>query len=401
MGLNKKYSGYKSYDYLEKDVDYRPFKLVKEIDRVEPYVVPLSPSEEERVNKLVGENVVISLHEHVQVRLEDSRDDIEFATTGRKVTGYEALSLSCLDCVFENIGSFVALSSKSAWSWDDGVSDLGMRLADIAHQDLVIVARTVDDILRAHREGKIAFALACESAASVGNLGCDRIEVLYGLGLRSMGLVFNDANALGSGMVEDRDGGLTDFGRRCVERMNKLGMLVDCAHCGTQTTLDAVAASKKPIVASHTGARALSNIRRMFPDDVLKAIADKGGLVGIECAPHTTLTQRHPEQSIESVMEHFEYIKDLVGIDHVTFGPDTHYGDHVRLHHNMFRRAPALSNVFAVTAPHGTPYVKGAENPTECFWNFPRWLVKHKYSDEDIAKVLGGNTLRVLREVWC
>jgi membrane dipeptidase len=134
-------------------------------------------------------------------------------------------------------------------------------------------------------------------------------------------------------LKEARDGGLTAFGKRAVERMNQVGMLIDCSHCGDQTTLDVVEASRKPIVLSHIGARALGNTSRMAPDDVLKACADKGGIIGIEAAPHTTLTAAHPRHNLESYMEHFEYIKDLAGIDHVSFGPDTLYGDHVGLHH--------------------------------------------------------------------
>jgi membrane dipeptidase len=99
-------------------------------------------------------------------------------------------------------------------------------------------------------------------------------------------------------------------------------------------------------------------------------------------------------------MDHFEYCADLVGIDHVTFGPDTLFGDHVGLH-DVFRSF--LSGKAAKTGQvsyEKVEYVKGVENPAEGFPNFVRWLVKHGYSDEDIQKVIGGNALRVLREVW-
>lgn len=99
-------------------------------------------------------------------------------------------------------------------------------------------------------------------------------------------------------------------------------------------------------------------------------------------------------------MEHFEYVKNMVGIDHVGFGVDCLYGDHVGVHHAF---AQALS--IAATSKTGAeyeevPYVKYLENPTESSWNIIRWLVKHNYSDEDIAKVIGGNAIRVLQEVW-
>ena len=103
MGLNKKYSGYKSFDYLEKDVDYKAFKLAEEVNRVEPYLVPLTTSEEERVRRIATENLVISLHDHPQVFVEDMNEAFEYARHGREVTAFKALSLSCLDCVFENL----------------------------------------------------------------------------------------------------------------------------------------------------------------------------------------------------------------------------------------------------------------------------------------------------------
>ncbi|MBA7553952.1 hypothetical protein ES705_46557 [subsurface metagenome] len=361
MGLNKKYSGYRSFEYLQKDVDYKAFKLSKEIDRVELHLVPLSASEEERVNRIVDENPVISLHDHPQVFPEDITEAVAY------------------------------------WKWTDVLYDLGTRLSDIAHQDLVTIALRVDDILKAHKEGKVALVMCLEGATPIIN-ELDRIDILYGFGIRLMGLVYNDSNALGTGLRENRDGGLTQFGRKCVERMNKLGMAIDTSHCSDQTTLDVVEASKKPVIATHTGARGLYNAKRLKPDNVLKAIAEKGGLIGVEAAPHTTLTEKHPEHNIESFMEHFEYIKNLVGIGHVGFGPDLIYGDHVGLHH-VYSAALSIKEVFASTEGE-VPYVKGVENPTEASWNIVRWLVRHGYSDEDIARVIGGNAIRVFKGIW-
>jgi membrane dipeptidase len=189
--------------------------------------------------------------------------------------------------------------------------------------------------------------------------------------------------------------------------MNEVGMAIDCAHSSDRTTLDTIECSRKPIFLSHTGARSLWNIKRLAPDEVLKACADKGGVIGIEAAPHTTLTEKHPLHDIESYMEHFEYVRELVGIDHVAFGPDTLYGDHVGLHHVY---ADALSIESSHESRQGkqalspsfeeVEYVKGIENPTEASKNILRWLVKHDYSDEDIGKVVGQNILRALREVW-
>jgi len=236
----------------------------------------------------------------------------------------------------------------------------------------------------------------------------DRIDLLFGLGVRALGITYSESNALGSGLRETRDGGLTVFGRQAVERMNRVGMLIDCSHCGDQTTLDAIEVSEHPILLSHIGARALWNSNRLAPDEVLEACARKGGVIGIEAAPHTTLSPNHTSHSLESVMDHFEYIKSKVGIDHVSFGPDCVYGDHVGLH-ALYSASLSISqsraNQLHRTADGNppfdmVPYVRGLENPTEGSINIPAFLIKSGYSDEEIAKVMGGNALRLLEQVW-
>ena len=104
---------------------------------------------------------------------------------------------------------------------------------------------------------------------------------------------------------------------------------------------------------------------------------------------------------LDSFMEHFEYVKNMVGIDHVGFGVDCLYGDHVGVHHAFAKALSLAATSKAGVAPYEeVPFVKYLENPTESSWNIIRWLVKHGYSDEDIGKVIGGNAIRVLKEVW-
>jgi membrane dipeptidase len=181
--------------------------------------------------------------------------------------------------------------------------------------------------------------------------------------------------------------------------MNKLGIAIDISHSGDQTSLDTIEASEKPIFATHAGARGLWNTKRMKPDEVLKALAAKGGVIGIEAAPHTTLTKKHPKHNIESFMEHFEYCADLMGIDHVAFGPDTLFGDHVGLHH-YFAKQLSIGAARGSVQFDEVEFVDGIENPAEAFPNIVRWMVKHEYSDGDIAKAIGGNVMRVLEEAW-
>jgi len=107
-------------------------------------------------------------------------------------------------------------------------------------------------------------------------------------------------------------------------------------------------------------------------------------VIGIEAAPPTTLTQKHPEHSIESFMEHFEYIANPVGIDHIAFGPDTMYGDHVGLHH-VFAGELSITAILGKKEFKQVEYVKGIENPTEAFPNIVRWLVRHGYQMQMLA----------------
>jgi len=408
MSLKKNYDGYRSFQYLEAGKDYKPFDLTREIDRVEPFTVPLTEEEEARVTALLDTSILISLHEHLGLFPADMSETPAMVREGRQATAFEGLSRAHWDAVFDNLlDGICTMHSKGGWKWDEILQDLGIRLCDLAHQEFLLPARRVEDIHRAHREGKIAWIASMEGAAMIEN-ELDRIEVLYGFGVRLLGVAYSEANALGSGLKEPRDGGLTVFGRKAVERMNKVGMLIDCSHCGDQTTLDTIEVSDKPIILSHIGARALWNSNRMAPDEVLVACAEKGGVIGIEAAPHTTLTYNRRTHDLEAFMEHFEYVKGLVGIDHVGFGPDSLFGDHVGLHHtyaaNLSLKEAHGGNE---TKRHAdgmeydeVEYVKGIENPVEGSRNILRWLVKHGYTDEDVGKVMGGNALRLLGAVW-
>jgi len=403
MSLKKRYRGYKSFSYLEAGTDYKVFDLADELARVPSAPVELSDAEESRVRGLVDANLLVSMHEHLGVFPDRIEETPEYARHGRMSTAFDGLAASYWDCVFDNLMDGICMiHSSSGWQWDDVLHDLGMRLCDLAHQDFLIHCKRIEDVQRAHDEGRVAWVATMEGAAMIEH-DLDRIDLLHGFGVRSLGITYSESNALGNGLKEDRDGGLTKFGRKAVARMNKVGLLIDCSHCGDQTTLDTVECSEKPIVLSHIGARALWDSSRLAPDDVLEAVAAKGGVIGIECAPHTTLTKKNRVHNLAAFMEHFEYVKALVGIDHVGFGPDTVYGDHVGLHH-----AYAASLSLKESKGAGKPgqeyeevaYVEGLENPTEGSHNIIRWLVKHGYSDEDIQKVMGGNALRVMAEAW-
>jgi membrane dipeptidase len=396
----KRYTGYTAYDYLERGTDLKELTYTKQIGRVPPYAgLELSDSQRARTTRLLSEEIVISLHDHVQVFPEDMSELREHIRQGREPTGYEGLSRSGLTAVFDNgMNGTCCISSDAGWKYQDVLFDLGVRMADLAHQDFVVKAESLDDIYAAHQAGRIAHVFGLEAATMIEN-EVDRLDVLYGFGVRQIGIAYSEANTLGSGLKERGDGGLTYFGERAVRRMNQLGLAIDISHSGDRTAMDVIRASSKPIFITHCGSREVWNTSRMKPDAVIKACAERGGVLGIEAAPHTTLSQAHPRHTIESVMDHFSHAVDIIGIDHVTFGPDTLFGDHVGLH-DAFAANLSIGQVHGGVDFPRVQYVDGLENPGECFFNIIGWLVAHGYSDDEIRKVVGGNTVRVLEEVW-
>lgn len=391
---------YRSYGYLTPGADFPEFELAPEFGRVPPYDDGLDAAERSRAARLLRDNIVISLHDHPVRFPADMRQTPDYNRNGRQHTAFAGLLASDMTVVFDNMMDGTAcVTGNAPWRWLDVITDLGMRQADLAHQGDVIVVRNMADIEYAHHTGKVGLLFGLEAATPIEN-EIDRLDVLYGLGLRQIGIAYSEANALGSGLNESVDGGLTGLGRRAVARMNQLGLAIDISHSSDRTGLDVCATSERPVFMTHAGARAVWDTPRMKPDDVLRAVAETGGVIGMSAAPHTTLSEANPRHTILSVMDHFKYCVDLVGIEHVAFGPDTLYGDHVGLH-TVFRH---LLKVGAA-APGGpafpkVEYVDGLENPTENFGNLCGRLVRDGFSDDEIAAVLGGNILRALDRIW-
>ncbi len=355
--------------------------------------------DEERVERLLETSLVISLHDHpirLPVRMEEVHS---LRRHGRDFLAYGALARSGLDVVFDGMANGEAtITSRMAWKWDDILYDLGMRLADLHHQSRVVPALTVSDVTDTRTSGRVALVFTEEAATPIEN-ELDRLDLLYGFGVRVIGITYVETNTLGSGQWEVRDGGLTHFGRAAVRRMNQLGMAIDVSHSGDRTSLETIEASEAPIFITHAGARAVWPTARMKPDEVLRALKETGGVIGIEAAPHSTQVPGKPH-TIESVMAHFEYCVNLMGIDHVAFGPDTLFGDHVAMHSAFAHLPPGRPVVRSGPMYTPVPYVAGLENPEEAFPNIVRWLSVHGYADEDIKKVLGENIVRVLRKAW-
>jgi membrane dipeptidase len=394
MEPKKRWDGYRSFSYLVAGEDYVAFPLAPEIGRVEPHVVPLSDADHERAERLLRECLCVSLHEHGGISVADWDDNDAYVRQGREWYGFEGLAASGLDVVFENMLDGVAtITSAGGWKWTDVIHDLGMHLADVAHQSVMFLATTVADLEHAHATGRIALVACVEGAAPIEN-ELDRLDILYGLGVRMIGVTYSESNQLGGGIRDPGDGGLTAFGRLAVTRMNRLGLAIDLSHTGDMTAMQTCEASDAPVFLSHSGARALYGERKLKTDELLRAVAATGGVIGIEAAPNTTTVEGEPH-SLETVMRHAEHCIEVMGIDHVAFGPDTMFGDHVELHRRYAENLGTGDEPEHVEIDH----VVGLENPAE-FPNVIRWLVGHGYPDEQIAKLVGGNVIRALRDVW-
>lgn len=387
---------YVAYSYVENLVWDGP--LAPELARVPAYNGGFEPDTLARAERLLAENVTISLHDHPVRFPSNMADAPNYNRTGRQHAAYMGLERAGLTVVFDNMMDGTAcVTGSMPWQWQDVITDLGMRQADLAQQSHVVTIRSVDDIIATHANGRVGLVFGLEAATPIGN-EIDKLDVLYGLGVRQIGIAYSESNALGSGLSERVDGGLTALGGRAVRRMNQLGLAIDISHSGDRTGIDTCRTSSTPVLMTHAGARALWDIPRLKSDEVLRAVAATGGVVGISAAPHTTCSTAHPTHTIESVLDHFRYCVDLIGIDHVGFGPDTLYGDHVGLHRTF---SHLLGQTGFIAPPHDeVAYVEGLENPTECFHNLAACLVRDGFNDDEIRKVLGGNILRALGEIW-
>lgn len=224
------------------------------------------------------------------------------------------------------------------------------------------------------------------------------IRMFFQLGIRMMHLTYNRRNMIGDGCGEKTDCGLSDFGRAVVKEMNRVGVIVDIAHSGWQTSLEAAQLSERPMVASHTTAAALHHHIRAKPDNVIRAIADTDGYVGICCIPRFL----GETGDIAAMINHIDYVAKKFGTDHVAIGTDVAYTSQYAAEENKkiipYRRPRIRWE--ALWPPD--EFVETPDMRQSMEWtNWPLFtvgLVQKGYSDDDIQKILGGNTLRVTRE---
>ena len=229
------------------------------------------------------------------------------------------------------------------------------------------------------------------------------VRVYFQLGIRMMHLTYQRRNMIGDGCGETSDAGLSDFGRAVVAEMNRVGVIVDVAHSGWQTSLDAAIASQKPMVASHTSCAGLHEHIRSKPDEVIRAIVDKGGLVGICSVP----AYLGGTGDIAALLDHVDYVARKFGTDHVAVGTDVAYASrNIAAERKKIPSRPRHRAEFRSLWPEDAFTPPAEMHPKArqslAWTNWPLitvGLVERGYSDEEIRKILGGNMLRVARAV--
>lgn len=289
-------------------------------------------------------------------------------------------------------GAFFAAYVASRYVEGNHSANRALQMIDTVRHDIVarypndfMLATSVKDIEEAHRRGKIAALIGIEGGHAIE----DSLRLLrdyYDLGVRYMTLTHTNTNnwADSSGDISNpavkHHDGLTDFGKDVVREMNRLGMMVDISHVADKTFWDALAVSKAPIFASHSSARAITNVPRNMTDEMIVALAKKGGVVDVnfncgfvsqKSADAEARKEKTPRATLADVVAHIDHIRKIAGIDAVGIGSDF---DGVEC----------------------TP--EGLDDVSK-FPNLTRALLEKGYSAEDIRKIYGGNFLRVMRAV--
>lgn len=225
------------------------------------------------------------------------------------------------------------------------------------------------------------------------------LRTFFHLGVRMMHLTYNRRNMIGDGCGESGDAGLSDFGRAVVAEMNRIGIIVDVAHSGWRTSLEAARASSRPMVASHTACAALHSHFRAKPDEVIRAIVETGGFIGI-CAVGDFLGRT---RNLTAMLDHIDYAVRKFGTDHVAIATDYSYRS--RFARAEGRKIPARRRLHARWESLWPKRVtsNAAEQATMAWTNWPLFtvgLVQRGYSDTDIQKIIGGNAMRVAKAVF-
>jgi membrane dipeptidase len=284
-------------------------------------------------------------------------------------------------------------------NFEDAVNDIAA--ADQLMEkrtDLFLQVRTHGDFERARKEQKLGVIYSFESANMLEDK-IDRIETFRQLGVRVMQLNYNRRTPFGVGCLDGETDGLTELGRKAIAKMNEVGVALDLSHSNTQTTADGIAASTKPPLITHAGCRAVFMHPRNKEDRELKALADRGGVIGIYMLPYITASPKQP--MLGDYMQHLEHALKICGEDHVGVGSDVPFFRVDDSDLEEMKKATEKRKTDGIAAP-------GEDRPTYIpDLNTPRKmeliadsLLKRGHKSAVVAKILGDNFKRVFGEIW-
>jgi membrane dipeptidase len=250
------------------------------------------------------------------------------------------------------------------------------------------------DLDRVKTSGKIGVLIGVQNSEHFRNV--EDVELFHGLGQRVSQLTYNARNRIGDGSTERTNVGLSDFGVSIVEKMNTVGMAVDVSHSGDQTTLDACAVSKKPVLFTHSNVRALNPSHpRCKTDEAIRAMAKTGGVMGITGV--RMFVKRDEPTTIEHFLDHYDHVAKLIGPEHLGIGSDIDldgYDDMPAEENRRLRAGYKGSYGFRDKID-----IEGIGHPKRVY-DLTEGLIRRKYSDADIRGILGGNFRRVLTQIW-
>jgi membrane dipeptidase len=249
------------------------------------------------------------------------------------------------------------------------------------------------DLERAKRDGKAAVIMGIQNSSHFRTP--DDVKYFYQLGQRCSQLTYNAQNLIGSGSTERVDGGVTDFGITIIKAMNEVGMLIDVSHCGDRTTLDAIALSPKPIAITHSNARALVNHPRVKTDEAIKALAAKGGVMGIT-GVRNFVSATEPT-TVVNIVDHIAHVAKLVGVEHVGIGTDSDLNGYDDMPAEEYAKLKA--NYKSSYAFRDKIDTDGFDHPRKMY-DLTEELIRRSYSNANIRAILGGNFHRLLKATW-
>jgi len=254
---------------------------------------------------------------------------------------------------------------------------------------------SADDFEKVKTQGRYGVIFGLQSSAQFENL--DTVNTCYGYGQRISQLSYNFRSLVADGAFEPHDAGVSEYGQKVIERMNQVGMAVDLGHASDRTKLDACEMSKAPVILSHGNCRALNpDSPRTSTDEAIRKLAKRGGVMGITCIAF--MVKGTEPVTVEDVVNHFDHVRDLVGIEHVGLGSDA------GVESNDLADPPILKEMLAKADPryhvHGTHEVVAGLEGQKRIYDLTAAFVRRGYTDEQIRLVLGQNWRRVLGEIW-